>query len=552
MLPRSARSVVTSVAALPAAVLALLMVAIALPLALVPASPAHAAERTLSGGRLDWGIRSSFLTYITGPVAQGSWILSGGAGTIGSGQFRFHSAQGTYDPDTGAVRAHYAGGVHFVGHREESGAYQLELTISNPSVSLSGGSGTLYADVRSRDRDSGQVTQSSRVALASLALGGVDLRGGSQIVLTNVPATLTAEGARAFAGYYAAGDPLDPVSLTADSLAPAAPEPAPPVAEPEPEDAREEKGDDRDEDASEEDGEDAGGAELHDAIVDWGVRRTFREFVTGPIADGTWNLEDGALDGGALFRFPDGRGELDAEAGTARAEFTGALHFTGTGLDLRLEEVAVEIADGTGTLIADVVTDGGEARTLPVVTFEVPELVVEDDLALFSEVPTVLTEEGAEVFGGLYAPETEMDPITVALALTEEAELPALPDLGAEPAAGKPVAEPEPTPAPEPEPAASDTDSGLPTIPLLVGAALLLSLPAAGIPLWRRRRRAADPTGAANDGDPTGSDPVGTGGTDGAGAAAAGDDTEALDAPPADREDPGSPAGEPVPDTPAR
>ncbi|MQS09198.1 Htaa domain protein [Streptomyces sp. IF17] len=513
------------------------MVAVALPVALLPARTAHAAELTLSGGRMDWGIRSSFLTYVTGPVAQGSWSLSGGAGSIGSGRFRFHSAQGTYDPDTGTVRARYTGGVHFVGHREDSGEYQLDLTISNPSVSLANGSGTLHADVRSRDRDTGRVTQSSQVALASLALGGVDLRGGSQIVLTNVPATLTAEGARAFAGYYNAGDPLDPVSLTADAVTPAAdPTPEPPAREPEPEDAREEDA----EDAREEDT----GAELHDAIVDWGVRRTFREFVTGPIAEGSWTLGDGALDGGALFRFPDGRGELDAEAGTARAAFAGALHFTGNDLDLRLEAPTVEIADGTGTLSADVTTDDGETRTLSVVTFEAPELAVEDDLVLFFEVPTVLTEEGAAIFGGLYAPETEMDPITVALALSEEADLPALPDLGSEPPAEEPAAEPEPAAAPEPEPAASDTDSGLPTIPLLVGAALLLSLLAAGIPLWRRRRRSAEPVGTAGDGDPEGSDPTGT---DGNGAAER-DDAAPVTA----RQDPGSPAGEPAPDAPAR
>ncbi|MBB0246020.1 Htaa domain protein, partial [Streptomyces alkaliphilus] len=512
------------------------MVAVALPMVLLPARTAHAAELTLSGGRMDWGIRSSFLTYITGPVAQGSWSLSGGAGSIGSGRFRFHSAQGTYDPDTGTVRARYTGGVHFVGHREDSGEYQLDLTISNPSVSLTNGSGTLHADVRSRDRDTGRVTQSSQVALASLALGGVDLRGGSQIVLTNVPATLTAEGARAFAGYYVAGDPLDPVSLTADAVTPAAdPTPEPPAEEPEPEDAREEDAGD----AREEDGEEDTGAELHDAIVDWGVRRTFREFVTGPIAEGSWTLGDGALDGGALFRFPEGRGELDAESGTARAAFAGALHFTGNDLDLRLEAPTVEIADGTGTLSADVTTDDGETRTLSVVTFEASELAVEDDLVLLSEVPTVLTEEGAEIFGGLYAPETEMDPITVALALSEEADLPALPDLGSEPPAEEPAAEPEPAAVPEPEPASSDTDSGLPTIPLLVGAALLLSLLAAGIPLWRRRRRSAEPVGTAGDGDPHGSDPTGT---DGAGAAAEGDDTPDPGSP---RKDPRSPAAEP-------
>ncbi len=73
--------------------------------ALVPPSAAHAESRTVQGGRLDWGIKSSFQSYVTGPIAQGSWSLTGGAATVGGSQFRFHSAQGSYDPETGAFEA---------------------------------------------------------------------------------------------------------------------------------------------------------------------------------------------------------------------------------------------------------------------------------------------------------------------------------------------------------------------------------------------------------------------------------------------------------------
>src|SRR5262249_47647866 len=114
------------------------------------AAPAHAASRTVQGGRLDWGIKSSFQSYVTGPVAKGSFSLTGGAATLGESQFGFPSAAGTYDGDSGAFTASFAGGVHFVGHRTDSGSYQLDLTISRPSVRLSGGSGTLYVDVRSK------------------------------------------------------------------------------------------------------------------------------------------------------------------------------------------------------------------------------------------------------------------------------------------------------------------------------------------------------------------------------------------------------------------
>jgi hypothetical protein len=455
--------------------LLLVVLLAALTLGLLP-GPAQAAERTVAGGRLDWGIRSSFLNYVTGPIAQGSWGLSGGAATVGAGQFRFHSAQGGYDPDAGAIRARYSGGVRFYGHRAAGGEYELDLTLSNPTVVISGGTGMLRADIRSKDRDTGQVSDLTDVAFATLDLTGVSLKGGTGVSVSSIPATLTAEGARAFAGFYEAGEPLDPVTFTADSHAPE-PEPEPdsePDPEPSPEDTA----------GSEE-------RQITAAAVDWGIRRTFREFVTGDIAEGDWQLTGGALDGGALFRFPDGHGDYDPETHAVRASFAGSLHFTGNDLDLRFSAVTVQVAEGIGTLAADVTAGDVTEEAQPLVTFEVPEeLAPADGLLLVSEAPATLTEAGAAAFGGLYAPGTAMDPVSLAVALDERAELPALPDLGSEPPPEE--TRPEPTgPEPEPtdtEPAAAPSDSSS-ALPLLVtGLAALLVVAAAGYLVLRRTR----------------------------------------------------------------
>ncbi|WP_228078656.1 HtaA domain-containing protein [Streptomyces profundus] len=474
---------------------AFMLLAILLSLALMPgtALAAHAAaERPVAGGRLDWGIKTSFQTYITGPIASGSWSLSGGAATVGQNQFRFHSANGGYDPDSGTLDAAYSGGVHFVGHQKDDGSYELDLTISNPSLSISGQSGTLFADMRSKERGTGQVTESSQVPLASLDLSGVDLRGGTQIAVTGVPATLTGEGATAFAGYYQAGDPLDPVSFTADSQEPTEPEPDP---EPEPDDT-DNDGADEDEDENPD-----AAAELADGAVDWGVRRTFREYVTGPIAEGAWELTDGAQDGGALFRFGAGEGTVDPEAGTAEAAFTGAVRFTGTDLDLSLGTLRVTVADGVGTLHADVTNAGETADDQPLITFAAEDLTPEDGLVLLAEVPAELTEEGSAAFGGLYPAGTAMDPLTLALAVADGAELPPLPDLGAEPSApAEPAADPEP--AAEPEATSSgDGGSNTPTL-IATGAGALLALAAAAYWFTRRNRRAA-PTAEPADSSAT-------------------------------------------------
>lgn len=213
-----------------ASAVALLATLAALGAALLPATAAQAAGRTVEGGRLDWGIKSSFQSYVTGPVAKGGFKLKNGAATAGGSLFRFHSANGSYDPDSGSLEASFSGGVTFQGHQKPDGAYELDMSVSRPTVKINGGSGTLYVDVSSKAKEGGAVTTASQVPFAKLGLGGVNMKGGgSPVALANIPATLTDQGAKAFAGYYPAGAQLDPVSLSVDVKAAAAEQPASPA-----------------------------------------------------------------------------------------------------------------------------------------------------------------------------------------------------------------------------------------------------------------------------------------------------------------------------------
>ncbi|MFH9422908.1 HtaA domain-containing protein [Streptomyces sp. NPDC017529] len=448
-------------------------VLVALPAASLPvagASPAQAAARTVAGGRLDWGIKSSFQSYVTGPIAHGSWNLTGGAATVGDSRFRFHTATGSYDPDSGALTAGFSGGVHFTGHRKPDGSYELDLTISRPQVAVADGHGTLYADMTSKEKGTGKVTTAARVPLATLGLDGVDTRGGgTPIALADVPAKLTAQGARAFAGYYTEGTQLDPVSLSADVRTDA--KPGPQTGPP---------------DNSDTDGNPERGA-VADAAVDWGVRRTFREYVTGGIAHGRWQLSGGAQDGGALFRFPRGKGTYDAAAGTLDADFAGTLRFTGKNLDLTLGAVSVTVKDGRGTLAADVTTGGTTTGGTPLATFEAKRLTPEKGLIKLTEVPTELTAEGARAFGGMYRAGTAMDPVSLAVAVDEKAALPALPDLGTDPKSAAGRGEQAKQAAPTGQ-AASDSSVSARTLTLAIAAGALLVAVAAFLVLRARRR----------------------------------------------------------------
>ncbi|MGY0462449.1 HtaA domain-containing protein [Kitasatospora sp. cg17-2] len=486
---------------------------------------AVAAEGKVSGGRLDWGIKQSFLTYVTGPIAKGTWALTGGAATVSGSGFRFHSATGSYDPAGGALTAAFSGGVRFTGH-QENGANALDLSIGRLTFrAAAGGAAGLYADVSSKSRETGQVSNASQAKLAELSLAGVDLRGAAgTLTLSNVPATLTDAGAKAFGGFYTAGTALDPVSLSVNlpaaqatptptapasptaaaptTTAPAAPVPsttapaapaspsAPtsPAATPQATPA----------------------TEFANGALDWGVRRTFRDYVTGTIAQGRWELSGGAADGGAFYRWTPAKGSYDPATGALTAAFAGSVRFTGLksgdsyGLDLTLANTAVTVADGKGVLRADVSgrTPDGATQQLTGVelgTFDPAGLTTEGGLLKAVELPLTLSESGGKAFGGLYPAGTAMDPLSFAVALDPAAALPPLPDLGSAPAvAPTPSATTAAPTTPAAAPVAADAgDSGGVPTAALVGGGLLAAALAVTAGLFVLRRRRATPADAA-------------------------------------------------------
>ncbi|THV26556.1 HtaA domain-containing protein [Glycomyces paridis] len=397
---------------------------------------APAAAEDLSGGRLDWGVKASFRTYITGPIAQGEIQTGDGASTV-DGAYRFHSASGSYEDGTAVID--YQGWVYFWGHEGE-----LDVTFANPSVEYSGSSGTLYVYVNG-----------SRTDMASLGGAALDVSGGTASV-SGASATLTANGAAAFAGYYEAGQALDPVSFSADVVAAEAPET--------------EEAEESPTAATEDD-------TVSGAVLDWGVRASWREYVSGDIADGAWATEDGAADGGAVFRFTEGAGT--ATATDYELSYQGTVAFTGTDVDLAVTDPVVTATAGEGVLSAEV---GGERIDL--VAFEA-ELTEADGLLIAEEVPTTLTEAAVPVFGGYYQAGDPMDPILIAVPLTADAVLPPLPDLGSDPVEASPSDTPEATAA------AERTEEGANPLVWIVPAALLvvLAAAAAAVAITRRRGR---------------------------------------------------------------
>lgn len=163
-----------------------------------------ASDGTIKSANLGWGVRDSFRNYVRGGIANGTWELNGTS--YSSDAFNWSNGTGTFKGGKGSIS--FSGSVRFTGHHGI-----LDTTIANPRLEINGNSGTLYATMTSND-PSGKATNYGEVALLKVDLSG--LQSSADAVSVNGAATtLTAEGAKAFAGFYEAGKDMAPLSFSA-------------------------------------------------------------------------------------------------------------------------------------------------------------------------------------------------------------------------------------------------------------------------------------------------------------------------------------------------
>ena len=194
-----------------------------------------AASQSLQDASVDWGVKSSFRRYITGPVAGGSQELTG-ATSNADGSYHFTAAEGTVEAD-GSYHVKFTGSsVKYTGHHGV-----LEVTISDLELVIKDGQGSLYANISERPY-SGNTTPNPPVQHDHTLIGTFDASSlkneGGQLTLAASDATkvkLSAEATSVFAGFYQAGQELDALAFSAKLVtkqAPAPEKPADPTPEP--------------------------------------------------------------------------------------------------------------------------------------------------------------------------------------------------------------------------------------------------------------------------------------------------------------------------------
>ncbi|NEC52782.1 hypothetical protein G3I18_30155, partial [Actinospica acidiphila] len=411
-------------------------VATAAALGATAAPSASAAEIPLSGYELTWGIKESYRTYVA-TYAQGTFTPSAGASQAeNNGAFTFTDGKGTYDSTTHVMSLGFQGELNI-----KSAAHRFELTLSD--LKFDSGKGEITADV---ERDG---ATEDDVPLATVTVTRA---------MTDMATTLTEEAGEVFGSATYAGAAGDPLTLVkkADpepepepsTTEPATTPPASPTAEPEPTGSATptaaptgsatpttQAPTPAPSATASQPTAPATRGEIADGTLDWGVKQSFRAYVTGPVANGTITASDGATQasGNGAFTFADATGTYDTEAGSLKAAFKGAVTFKGHehdgaySLDLTLSDLRVNLTKGKGTLTADVADHDETSQDVVLADLSAPSaaLTAKDDVIALDKVTATLTEAGAKAFGGFYAAGAELDPVSLAVALTEVAELPA-------------------------------------------------------------------------------------------------------------------------------
>ncbi|MEU7042773.1 HtaA domain-containing protein [Streptomyces varsoviensis] len=426
--------------------------AVSIPAFAADGGAAGPPKMELKDGTLDWGVKESFRKYVTG-MAKGTIETAGGAKQAAdNGPFTFTGGSGTYDTGTHAVATTFQGSVRFI-----SKAHGFDIELADLKLSTKGKAGSITADITAAGKTEDDVELAS-LDLSSVRPGSGD---GGAMTFAKIPAKLTAEGAKAFNGMYEAGQELDPATLTVKAGGGGRPtqqpttgptqqpttdpttgptNPTDPTGNPTDGPSKQPTNGPTDQPAkpttpSGPGEQDAQSGTIADGNLDWGVKKSFRDYITGG-AKGEIELSGGAAKSGDGYRFPKGHGSYDADTSALDAAFGGAIRFTGHEgkLDLKFSDLKVRVKGGKGALLADVsakdlasgkVVNSDDLRLADLDLSGKP-MKAEGKIVTLAAVPARLTDEGAKAFGGYYdqPSKRDLDPVTLNVSLDKNAQLP--------------------------------------------------------------------------------------------------------------------------------
>jgi hypothetical protein len=154
-----------------------------------------------------WGFKQSFREYVASIGSlQG---LSGATYAADAFSFPFANATTTYPDAPARAVVHQSGTALFCGLQ-----HGFSVALTDPTVVIDGADSKLIADVNGND--TGAITGPNRMVVATLDATGITPSynvGTGTVTWTGIPASLTAQAAPYFGGFYTAGTALDPITV---------------------------------------------------------------------------------------------------------------------------------------------------------------------------------------------------------------------------------------------------------------------------------------------------------------------------------------------------
>ena len=157
----------------------------------------------------------------------------------------------------------------------------------------------------------------------------------------------------------------------------------------------------------------------------WGVKESFRAYLSGSIANGEWTTEGDIGYETPLFSFTGDTGQLARDGASGEVSTEGAMRFVGHDglLDQTLSSPHI-VLDGTQALVLfDVQGDTQEGLSVDqgaveFVSVDISQADVDQEAGLWtvSAAPTTLTVAGADAFGTYPAGEP-FDPFNVSISV---------------------------------------------------------------------------------------------------------------------------------------
>ena len=401
-----------------------------------------ASEQSLQDVTVNWGLKKSFRSYINGPFSQGSQELTG-VTTNEDGSYHFTSAEGTVA--NGEYSVTFTGSsIHYTAHHG-----LLEVIISDLSVTIKDGVGTVRANVQSRPYN-GNTTPNDLVETKNMTIGTFNASGlkveGNTITLPSVDeengtrVKLSEEATGAFAGFYKAGQELDALGFSATIVTKEAPAPSPePSTEPSAEPTAAPTAEPSNEPSSAPTSEAPKPAEpkreekvtgnvVESGTLSWDIRESFLKYLTG-FAHGSVNVEGMEKTAAGGFKYTQASGVYNPETKTGQINFAGTAEFTGHNGQLKstIKNMRLVVVNGKGTLVADVdaLTRDGKSVSktgLAIAEVDLSGASVKDGIFSAQNAAVALTDEGSEVlFAGQYrGANNAMAPLSFSVKLSEQ------------------------------------------------------------------------------------------------------------------------------------